>query len=170
MTLTDLSTTVQKLDHHISLNREARADIDWWIKFLPEWNGKAHILEAKQTFAPDMKLFTDDSGQIGFGIYYQPHWVAERWPPEVADLSIEWKELLPILIACELWSTQWKGKQLLFHSDNMAVVNLWKKGTSAHGGLMSIIRKLFYCSAHNELTANVIHIPGIKYPISDALS
>ena len=117
-----------------------------------------------------MKLFTDASGQIGFGIYYQPHWVAERWPTEVADLSIEWKEPLPILIVCELWGTQWKGKQLLFHSDDMAAVNLWKKGTSAHSDLMSIIRKLFYCSARNELTINVIHIPGIKNPISDALS
>ena len=52
----------------------------------------------------------------------------------------------------------------------MAVINLWKKGTSVHGDLMSIICKLFYRSAHNELTVNVIHIPGIKNPISDALS
>ena len=69
-----------------------------------------------------------------------------------------------------IMGTQWKEKQLLFHSDNMAVVNLWKKGTSVHGDLMSIIRKLFYCSACNELTDNVIHIPRIKNPISDALS
>ena len=63
-----------------------------------------------------------------------------------------------------------EGKTLLFHSDNMVVVKLWNKGISAHGDLMSIVRKLFYCSPRNELTVNIIHIPGIKNPISDALS
>ena len=87
--LIDLSTTVKKLHHHISLNREARADSDWWIKFLPKWNGRACILKAKQTLAPDMKLFADTFGQIGFIIYYKPHSVAELWPPEVTDFSIE---------------------------------------------------------------------------------
>ena len=109
--LIELSTTVQQLDHHISLNRKARADIDWWIKFLPEWNGKACILEAKQSLAPDIKLFTDASGQIGFVIYHEPHWVAELRPSEGADFSIEWKELSPILIAFKLWGVQWKGKR-----------------------------------------------------------
>ena len=33
--LIDLSTTVGKLDHHISLNKEATTDIGWWLEFLP---------------------------------------------------------------------------------------------------------------------------------------
>ena len=33
--LINLSTTVSKLDHHVTLNAEARADIEWWIAFLP---------------------------------------------------------------------------------------------------------------------------------------
>ena len=99
----------------------------------------------------------------------KPHWVAELWSPEAANVSTEWKKLLPIVIGCKLWGDQWKGKWLLFNKDNMVVVNLWKKGTSAHSDLMSIIRKLFYCSAHNEFTVNVIHIPGIKNLMPDAL-
>ena len=33
--LINLSTTVSKLDHRVALNAEARADIEWWIAFLP---------------------------------------------------------------------------------------------------------------------------------------
>ena len=37
--LIDLSTTVSKLDHRVSLNAEARTDIQWWTTFLPLQNG-----------------------------------------------------------------------------------------------------------------------------------
>ena len=36
--LIDLSTTVQRLHHHITLNNEAKADIKWWIDFIPTWS------------------------------------------------------------------------------------------------------------------------------------
>ena len=127
-------------------------------------------LNPHTTLTPDMKLFTDASGGMGFGIYFEPHWVAEWWPPEVLDNSIEWKELFPILISCKPWGHQWKGKRLRFHCDNLSVVNLWRKGTSRQGALMDIIRKLFHSSASKEFTVEVIHIPGVDNSISDALS
>ena len=37
--LIDLSTTVASLEHFIYLNRQARADIEWWARFLPDWHG-----------------------------------------------------------------------------------------------------------------------------------
>ena len=37
----DLSMTVPALAHHISLTAAARADIAWWVEFLPSWNGRA---------------------------------------------------------------------------------------------------------------------------------
>ena len=117
-----------------------------------------------------MKLFTDASGGMRFGIYFEPHWVAEWCPPEVLDNSIEWKELFPILISCKLWGHQWKGKWLRFHCDNLSVVNLWRKGTSAQGELMDIIRKFFHSSASKEFMVEVVHIPGVDNSIFDALS
>ena len=35
----DLSMSVKKLHHHISLNREVCEDIQWWRHFLLQWNG-----------------------------------------------------------------------------------------------------------------------------------
>ena len=125
---------------------------------------------SKYHITPNMKLFTNACGGIGFGNYFEPHWEAEWWPPEVLGNCIEWKELLPILISCKLWVHQWKGKRLRFHCENLSVMNLWKNGTSLQGELMDIIRKLLYCSARQEFTVEVVHIPGVDNSISDTLS
>ena len=39
----DLSNTVARLHHHISLTTEAYLDIQWWIDFLPSWSGTSLI-------------------------------------------------------------------------------------------------------------------------------
>ena len=42
--LIDLSTTVKKLHHHITLTAGARVDIQLWQDFLPGWSGVSLIL------------------------------------------------------------------------------------------------------------------------------
>ena len=37
--LIDLSTSVSSNNFFISINAEARLDLQWWQEFLPEWNG-----------------------------------------------------------------------------------------------------------------------------------
>ena len=37
--LIDLSTSARLPHHHVTMNREARRDIAWWLRFLPEWRG-----------------------------------------------------------------------------------------------------------------------------------
>ena len=63
--LIDASMSVQRLNHHIKLNTEAKADLDWWLNLLPLWNGKYKILNPDIALAPDMQLFTDASGTLG---------------------------------------------------------------------------------------------------------
>ena len=67
--LIDLSTTVKKLHHRISFNKEARLDIEWWLEFLPSWNGRYKIPDFQVTPAPSINLFTDASGELGF-VYF----------------------------------------------------------------------------------------------------
>eukprot|EP00731_Ephydatia_muelleri_P034592 Em0067g8a len=68
--LIDLSTTVRKLHHHISLNALARADVMWWDSFLPSRNGVAIFVEPDKTETDSLQLFTDASGSLGFGTYF----------------------------------------------------------------------------------------------------
>ena len=47
--LIDLSTSARLPHHHVTMNREARRNIAWWLRFLPSWNGQA-IIPAPYSF------------------------------------------------------------------------------------------------------------------------
>ena len=112
--LLNLSTTARLPHHHISLNTEARRDIAWWLHFLPLWNGRAIFPDPFWSRSPDLELFTDASGGLGFGVYFHGHWLNGSWPPNLLDCSIQWKELYPIALACLLWGSQWRAKNCSF--------------------------------------------------------
>ena len=67
--LIDLSMSVQRLSHHININKQVREDIKWWWDFLPTWNQKSLIPESFQITSADIQLFTDASS-AGFGAIY----------------------------------------------------------------------------------------------------
>ena len=96
--LIDLSTTVRKLHHHISLNAEARADIRWWDSFLPSWNGVAMFLDPEWTAANSLQLYTDASGSLGFGAYFNGAWFRGDWQHSNAFHSVPYsgRNCLPL--------------------------------------------------------------------------
>ena len=151
------------------MSREAREDIKWWAEYAPSWNGRYRILEPKTTLAPDLEIFTDAS-RLGLGIFYNGKWVSARWPTEFKAYSIQWKELFPIFITRLLWCGDFKGKKLLFHCDNLAIVNIWSSQSSKCPKLMSLLRRLFFTTAKHELTVNVRHIPCVNNRLADHLS
>ena len=168
--LIDLSTQARLPHHHVTMNREARRDISWWLRFLPSWNGRAIIPDPNWTRSPDMELFTDASGSLGYGIFYMGHWIANPWPPLLQNRSIQWKGLYPIALACLLWGHQWTGKKLLFHCDNQAVVDIWASGSSRDPLIMHLVRSIFFTAATNHFTVLVTHIVGTSNVIADSLS
>ena len=168
--LIDLSTTVERLSHRISLNSEAKKDISWWAKFLPTWNGKYKILDSSTTPCHQLHIYTDASGEIGFGIYNNGRWVSKTWPNEHKQKSIQWKEIFPVYVCCYLWGKEFHGKRLLFHCDNLAVVNIWSAQSCKSPEIMAVLRKLFYIAAQHEFTVNIKHIPGVNNVLADCLS
>ena len=168
--LIDLSTTVARPSHHISLNNSAQEDIQWWLDFLPTWSGKQKILDCRTTTCPDIELSTEASGELGFGIYFKGDWISEIWPAQFKSHSIAWKELFPICIACRIWAERFVGKKLLFHCDNKAIVNIWYKHTSKCPEIAQLLRKLFFIAAKLNFTVNISHISGTSNVLADALS
>ena len=74
--LIELSTTVSKLTLHITINLQARLDIQWWAKYLPTWNGRYKILDSSSTYAHDLQIYTNALGELGFGIFFEGKWVS----------------------------------------------------------------------------------------------
>lgn len=168
--LLDTAHSVDDLDVPFPIDNEAVHDIDWWLKFSADWNGKAFFLEPTWTPAHNWHLYTDASSTRGFGAYWNGAWFSHPWPHSLADCSIEWKELYAIVMACEVWGKQWSGKRLLFHCDNRAVVDVWESGLSRSSSLMCLVRALFFVAARCNFHVLIAHIPGIENSIADSLS
>ena len=52
----------------------------WCFKFLQTWNARAIIPDPYCSRSPDLALFTDASGTLGYAVYYAGHWIAESLP------------------------------------------------------------------------------------------
>ena len=167
--LIDLSTTVGPLHHHVTLNHEARADLRWWLRFLPPWSGTSLFLESHWSPAPDMELYTDASN-LGYGAYWAGKWFNNTWTTPQAHHTIAWKELFAILVACSTWGALWARKRIVFHCDNAAVVAIWQRGSCRCPHLMALVRHLFFLAANGHYHVGISHIPGVNNCIADHLS
>ena len=171
--LITLSTKAKQLHHRINLNKEARADVQWWLSFLPTWNGKAFFIDPASVNACHLELYTDASGTHGCGAYYQGQWFHHEWQPHQKlsiHISIQWQELFAILAAALTWGHNWLGKRVQFNCDNMSVVHAWTGKKSKQPRIMALLRHLFLVAAKNNFSVSLKHVPGIKNPIADAIS
>ncbi|XP_070570100.1 uncharacterized protein [Ptychodera flava] len=168
----DLSTTTKNLNSTIHLSEEFKLDVQWWCDFLPTWNGSASMLQSSWISSPDMELYTDASAKHGYGIFYKGHWISAPWPNQITEnnYSIAWMELLPILLSCLIWGHLWATQRVLFHCDNMSVVQIWKKGSSACPRIMNLIRRIFFTAASRNFHVMIVHIEGVNNDIADCLS
>ena len=100
--------------HHICLNLAMRANLAWWSFFLQEWNGVPLFYHG----LPFVHVVFDASGSFGRGaIVPDGVWFDHKWP-------LYWpaKELLPVVLTTALWGPHWEGRNIFFHTDNLAVV------------------------------------------------
>ena len=169
--LIDLSTVVSSLNHYIYLNNEARADIDWWVKFFPKWHGVA-IIHPTPISAMDIQLHTDAS-DIGFGCVFGNKWLFSGWPAEWAPSKVNHinvRELFAVWAAVHTWADNWADQEVVIFSDNQAVIDVWSSGSTSDARMMAIIRAIFFRCAEINLNLVISHIPGKENTNSDLLS
>ena len=159
---------VSSLNHHITLNSEARADIQWWIDFFPSWNGVAFI-QPEAVTSISLKLFSDAS-DLGFGALFGNLWFSSPWPSSFVDLHINVKELFAIVAAVLTWGEHLKDRQILFYTDNLPITHVWRSGTSSNPVIMKLVRHLFLFCARLNINVLMLHIPGHSNNAADALS
>ena len=168
--LLDLSSTTPHLNDLIQLDHGSRLDFTWWNLFTTPWAGRSFFLLPEWTPAPHIHLYTDSSGSIGFGAFWEGDWLNGRWSPAEAGRSIQFKELYPITLAAAAWGHRWGTLRVLFLCDNRAVVDCIHSGTSHCPHMMHLLRNLFLLAAQHNFTISARHIPGLHNPIADALS
>ncbi|OWA55484.1 hypothetical protein BV898_19870 [Hypsibius exemplaris] len=169
--LLDLAHSVTQYHHRVKLGPSFRADLEWWLNFLPLWNGQHSFLDSEWSSAFDLHLYTDAAGTIGCGAAYGNHWFQIAWPAWVLALRppIAWQEMVPVYLACLVWGKHWHSKRILFHSDNESVVAAWAKFSSSHKGIMDLIRRIYFLAATGNFAVQITHVAGVN-SVADALS
>ena len=72
--LWDATLAVPKLHYRITLSQSCRDDLAWWRYLLDTWNGQSFFLQPGWSPAPHMHLFTDASGTLGYGAFFDGRW------------------------------------------------------------------------------------------------
>ena len=142
--LIDLSSSVREQHHKIRLSSGAREDLEAWQHFLSSFNGK-FLFPGKHTWSnEELHFYTDASGDIGFGAYFNGKWTQGRWPEGVGTptYSIAFLEFFPIVVGLHLWAMHLANKRVSFWSDNQAVVAIINSQTSKCPSIMQLLRKL----------------------------
>ena len=167
--LINKSMEVGPMNHHISLCDETKADLQWWLAFLPAWSGTSILIDPVLLSPTHHQLFTDASSQKGYGAYWNGKWFGGQWDLTLLT-SITWKELYTVVLAASTWGHEWRGQSILFHCDNRAVIEIWQKGSCKHQPIMALVRILYIIAALFQFRVLIQHIPGTNNAIADALS
>lgn len=79
-------------------------------------------------------------------------------------------ELFPVYVAMVIWHDFLANKHILFHVDNMAVVQVLNNSTSKSTRVMLIVRELVLITLQYNITIKAQHIPTKKNTIADCIS
>lgn len=169
--LIQLSKTVNFLHHHVRINKAARMDIEWWVEYLPTWNGVGYFPESHWTSNLEMNLWSDSS-DIGLGATFGTAWLLQdhRNNSDWRSRPIVWRELYAVVLAAATWTEYMRGKKVMYYCDNSAVVHILTSGVSKDTHLMELVRELFHIAADAGFEWSAKYISTSDNGIADALS
>jgi hypothetical protein len=168
----ELSKRVKYLHYRVKLNEEFREDVRWWLCYLKSWNKVSMFYDDHWSTNVDLHLFTDAS-DWGAGCYFDGAWLMQGFQGPLSKcrrMSINWSELYAITLAAATWGMRLRQKKVLFHCDNMSMVQVLQSGTSKNRDIMKLVRLLFYICAHYNFECNATHVGTKENGIADSLS
>jgi len=166
----DLTKGVRSPHHRIRLNNEARSDMNVWISFLSDFNGKAFFRDELWEIDSPLTLFTDAAGSKGYGAIFGDKWFFGAWPSPWKTFNITFLEFFPIVLALRVWGKSMAKKCVLFYTDNAALVEIINHQTSKHRLVMILVRDLVLTALKHDIIFKAKHIPGIDNTRADLIS
>ncbi|KAL1939199.1 hypothetical protein VTO73DRAFT_10240 [Trametes versicolor] len=148
------------------LPKSARNDIRWWLNLATAWNGISLIDSSR----PQVSLHTDASGTKGAGGVLADMWFAVRIPRRYRQRDIKFKEFYAIIYAILCWGDRFRGRHILFHTDNTDVHAAISNLTIRSEPMMELLRQFLGLACRFDFTFESRWIPGITNSLADAAS
>lgn len=168
--LIDLTIGIEKPYFHVRLGKEAKADMQLWLSFLSQYNGKSMFINESFLSNHTLSLYTDSAQSLGYGAVYGSQWFYGAFPPTWQKFSITFLELYPIVLAANVWGQRWQNHSILFYTDNEALVFILNKQTSKDTKIMKLLRPLVLACLHYNVLFQAKHVRGARNTLADALS
>ena len=152
----------------VKISDEVSRDIKWFIEFIPCFNGTATYVH---NLPIDLHTIAIDASLNRVGGVWKNQVYSATIPQRVKiSKSIVHFEMINILVALNVWKTDWKGKCIKLLVDNMAVVNVCNSGYSKDVFLAMCIRNIWLLTSVYDIKLIVSHIPGYCNVTADLLS
>lgn len=153
--------------HRTRITVSIRRDIDWWLRYLSEFNGLIDMVDPR----PRTPIHTD-ACTIGCGAVYENKFVYFRWNewPEADRLHINHKETLAFEVALTTWADKLRNSKVIIHCDNQTAVAVLNRGSSRNECVMASLRRVFWLAAKYNLRLEVVYTPGKSNNLADGAS
>ena len=116
-------------------------------------------------------IFSDASKLLGYAAILGNKWFSMPWPSVWwTEQNIVLLELVPIVLALEIWGHTLRDNVVLLHTDNMALVSVINNQKSKEPLVMLLVRSLVFNSLLHNVSLKAIHIPGFLNVDADLLS
>ena len=149
----------------ILLDINFHRDLNWFLKFLPYFNGTAFF-----NHTPIKKVIELDACLEGLGAIFENQVYSIQVPKNFENYTIVHLEILNILVALRVWCNQWKTNKILLKCDNQAVVSVLNSGKTQDLTLGAMARNISMLLAIYDIELQVIHILGADNKVADILS
>ena len=152
----------------IQLTNEFHRDIQWFLTFLPAYNGVSYIHKPR---IDDKQSLYLDASLTGMGAVWRNRVYAT--PIHNCgdfDLKIVHLEMLNIIIALKVWGSKWHHSVIDIYCDNLGVVQVVETGKTRDPFLAVSIQNIWLITASLDIQLNINHIPGVHNVIADTLS
>ena len=111
--LIDVTVEGRRPHHRIRLSRGTKHDMEVWLKFLREFNGRSPL-----------ELYTDAAGLKGYGAIFGLHWFFGSFMDQWQSLNITYLELFAIALSVRIWGSQIANRCMVFVTYNAALVRI----------------------------------------------
>ncbi len=158
------------------LSESFNLDLQWWRRFLSQWNGVSVIPDTNWCPSSNLCIYTD-ACVAGYGAVFGSHWFSCQWTVDEEQQakrnkrdSMPFKELYALSRAAATWGSQWSGRKILFRTDCQPNVDAWRRGDSSQPQISNLIRTLLFIAATHNFNMNIVHIAGVDNVGADLLS
>jgi hypothetical protein len=169
--LIELTKKVRHLHYKVKLNKEAQADIAWWVKCIDSHNGVS-MFPSEWDIEDSALVFTDASDLAAGGAYGQS-WFVVPFSGEngwMANTDIAWRELYAMVVCIATFGERLAGRRVSMKVDNQAIYYCVNSGNSKNSKIMALIRSLYYYTTLYKIEYKAFFLSTHDNVLADAIS